>query len=51
MNIKIKEIDNKIPDYSGLVTTAVINTKIQEVKNKIQVVSGLVEKTDYDPKI
>ena len=32
---KIGEIDTKIPDTSGLVTTTVLNTKIGEVKNKI----------------
>ena len=34
-NAKISEVDNKIPNTSGLVTTAVLNTKISEVKNKI----------------
>ena len=36
------EIGNKIPDVSGLVTTAVLNTKIGEVENNIPDVSGLV---------
>ena len=35
LNIKIGEVENKIPDVSGLVTTAVLNTKIGEVENKI----------------
>ena len=34
-NIEIGEVENKIPDVSGLVTTAVLNTKIGEVENKI----------------
>ena len=35
MNTKISEVDNKIPNTSNLVTTAVLNTKISEVENKI----------------
>ena len=33
MNLKISEVENKIPDTSGLVTTTVLNTKIGEVVN------------------
>ena len=32
---KISEVENKIPNTSGLVATAVLNTKINEVENKI----------------
>ena len=32
---KISEVENKIPDTSGLVTKKVLNTKITEVENKI----------------
>ena len=32
---KINEVENKIPDTSGLVNTTVFNTKITEVQNKI----------------
>ena len=32
---KISEVENKIPDTSGLVNTTVFNTKITEVENKI----------------
>ena len=35
MNTKIIKDENKIPDTSSLVTTAVLNTKIGEVENKI----------------
>ena len=35
MNIKFGEIENKIPNTSGLVTTTVVDTKIEEVWNKI----------------
>ena len=51
LNTKISEVENKIPDTSGLVTTTVLNTEISEVENKIVSVSGLVKKTDYDAKI
>ena len=34
-NAKISEVENKIPDTSGLVATTVLNTKIREVENKI----------------
>ena len=44
LNTKIKEVENKIPDSSGLVTTTVFNTKIKEVENKISQVSGLLKK-------
>ena len=32
---KIGDVNNKIPDASGLVTIPVLNTKINEVENKI----------------
>ena len=35
LNTKIKEVENKIPNTSGLVTATVLNTKIGEVENKI----------------
>ena len=35
LNTNISEVQNKIPDISTLVITAVFNTKISEVKNKI----------------
>ena len=35
LDIDIGEVENKIPDVSGLVITAVLNTKIGEVENKI----------------
>ena len=36
------DVDNKIPDTNGLVTTTVLNTKISEVENKISNASSLV---------
>ena len=47
MNRKISEVENKIPDTSGLVNAEILDTKIGEVDNKIPDVSGLVKKTDY----
>ena len=35
LNTKISEVENKIPNTSGLVTTAVLNTKLSELENKI----------------
>ena len=35
MNTKVGEIENKIPDTIGLVTSIVLNTKISEVENTI----------------
>ena len=35
LNTKISEVENKIPDTSGLVTTTVLNTKISGAQNKI----------------
>ena len=32
LNTKISEVENKIPNCSGLVITAVLNTKISEVQ-------------------
>ena len=45
MNTKISEVENEIPDTSGLVTTTVLNTKISEVQNKI---SKYLYKNFYD---
>ena len=36
------DVDNKIPDINGLVTTTVLSTKISKVENKIPNVSSLV---------
>ena len=35
LNTKISEVENKIPNTSGLVTTTVLNTKLSELENKI----------------
>ena len=35
MNTKIGEVENKIPNVSGLVTKTLLNTKTSEVENKI----------------
>ena len=51
MEKKIGDVDKKIPDTSGLVTTTVLNTNIKEVDSKIPDLRGLVKKTDYDTNI
>ena len=48
---KIGDVDKKIPDTSGLVTTTVLNTKISEVENKIPNTSNLVATTVLNTKI
>ena len=35
LNTIIGEVENKIPDFRGLVTAPVLNTKIVEVENEI----------------
>ena len=40
----------KIPDVSGLVTTAIFDTKNKGADNKIPDLSTLVKKTDYKAK-
>ena len=44
---KINEIEGKIPNITGLATTAALNA----VKNEIPNVSDSVKKTNYDAKI
>ena len=39
------ELENKIPDISGLVKKTNYNTKITELKNKIPDISNLATKT------
>ena len=46
-NTKISEIENKIPNISGLAT----KTALTAVENKIPSITGLVKKTDYNTKI
>ena len=65
-NSKITEIENKIPDISGLATKTALTTvenkipginnlatktALTTVENKIPSISGLVKKTDYKTKI
>ena len=46
-NVKITEIEGKIPDVDNLVTKTALIT----IENKIPDVSNLVKKTDYDTKV
>ena len=48
---KIGDVDKKIPDASGLVTTTVLNTKISKVTNKIPDTSNSVTTNAFDIKI
>ena len=40
-NVKIKNIEDKIPDITNLATTAALNAKINEVKNNIPNINNL----------
>ena len=40
---RIVDLDQKIPDFSGLVTTTVLNTRINEAENKFSNINGLVK--------
>ena len=44
-NTKITELENKIPDTSGLVKKTNYNTKITELENKTPDTSNLATKT------
>ena len=48
---KISEIEDKIPDTSGLVKKTDYNTKITEIERKIPDISGLATKTAVENKI
>ena len=48
LNTKISEVENKIPNTSGLLTTTVLNTKISEIENKDPLA---VEQSNYLTKI
>ena len=48
LNVKITEIENKIPSIAGLATNY---SALTAVENKIPDVSNLVKKTDYNTKI
>ena len=40
-NVKIKNIEDIIPDITNLATKAILNTKLNEVKTEIPRISGL----------
>ena len=46
-NVKLTELENKIPDISSLAT----KTALTPVENKIPDVSNLVNKADYNTKV
>ena len=43
LNIKIDEVEKKIPDTSSLVTTTVLETKIDEVKIKFLTLLNILQ--------
>ena len=45
--VKLSQLENKIPDSSNLAT----KTALTAVENKIPSVSNLVEKTNYNTKV
>ena len=47
----IEDVNNKIRDTIGLVTSANVNTKIDEVENKIPDTGGLETKSSLNTKI
>ena len=47
----MRDVDKKIADVRGLVTTTVLNTKFKEIDNIKPDVSRLFKKIDHDAKI
>lgn len=45
-NTMIAQVERKMPNVSGLVTTTVLNTKVREVENKTSSAIDLVRKTN-----
>ena len=45
---KIEDVDKKLFDVSGLVTTTALDTKIKKIDNTIPDLSGLLKKTYYE---
>ena len=50
-NVKIKYIEDKIPDITNLATNTTLNGKINEVKSKISSIINLATTTSLDAKI
>ena len=48
---KTVDVDKKIPDVSGLVTTTILNTKFSKAEGKIPNTNGLVNTTAFNTKI
>ena len=49
-NTKITEIENKIPDVTGLVASATLNTKATEIESKISNTTNLATKAALNTK-
>ena len=50
-NAKIKNIEDKIPDVTNLVTNTTLNVKINEIKNEISDITNLATNTTLNAKI
>ena len=50
-NVKIKNIEDKIPDITNLATTAALNAKINEIKNEILSITNLATNASLNAKI
>ena len=47
-NTKIREVENKIPNTSSLVTTTVLNTKISKVENETLIHDKYIATPEFD---
>ena len=50
-NVKISELENKIPIIRGLALSNWIESALNPIENKVPNFSSLVKKTDYDIKV
>ena len=50
-NVKIKDIEDKIPDITNLATNTFLNAKINEVKNEIPSITNLATPAALNAKI
>ena len=51
INGKVIEIENNLPDTTGLVTKTNFNTKLQDIVNKISNTRNLVTKANVNKKV
>ena len=48
LNTKAKEIENKIPHVTNLVTKSTLDTKVRDIENEIIVITGFVTTTNLN---